>query len=124
MSKALITGITGMVGSHLADYLIEHTDWEIYGVCRWRSPLDNVEHLLDRVNRKDRIYFVMLAVLDSFCTPGYLKLTEVLLSLPPQELKACVMTPGFKSLLLLVKGKVLSFLRGSYEVVEAEAGLT
>ena len=43
MSKALITGITGMVGSHLADYLIEHTDWEIYGVCRWRSPLDNVE---------------------------------------------------------------------------------
>jgi GDP-D-mannose dehydratase len=58
MSKALITGITGMVGSHLADYLIEHTDWEIYGVCRWRSPLDNVEHLLDRVNRKDRIYFV------------------------------------------------------------------
>ena len=66
----------------------------------------------------------MLAVLDSFCTPGYLKLTEVLLSLPPQELKACVMTPGFKSLLLLVKGKVLSFLRGSYEVVEAEAGLT
>ena len=67
---------------------------------------------------------VILAVLDSFCTLGYLKLTEVLLSLPPQELKACVMTPGFKSLFLLVKGKVLSFLRGSYEVVEAEAGLT
>ena len=68
---------------------------------------------------------VILAVLDSFCTLGYLKLTEVLLSLPPQELKACVMTPGFKSLLLLVKGKVLSFSkRDPYEVVEAEAGLT
>ena len=26
--KALITGITGMVGSHLADYLLENTDWE------------------------------------------------------------------------------------------------
>jgi GDPmannose 4,6-dehydratase len=56
--KALITGITGMVGSHLADYLLEHTDWEIFGMCRWRSPLDNVEHLLDRVNRKDRITFL------------------------------------------------------------------
>lgn len=56
-TKALITGITGMVGSHLADYLLDYTDWEIYGVCRWRSPLDNVNHLLDRVNRKDRIFF-------------------------------------------------------------------
>jgi len=29
MAKVLITGITGMVGSHLADYLLEHTDWDI-----------------------------------------------------------------------------------------------
>ena len=58
MSKrALITGVTGMVGSHLADYLLEHTDWEVYGVCRWRSPLDNVSHLLERVNRGDRLFF-------------------------------------------------------------------
>ena len=58
MKKALITGITGMVGSHLADFLLEHTDWDIYGMCRWRSPLGNVEHLLDRANRKDRLHFV------------------------------------------------------------------
>lgn len=58
LKKALITGITGMVGSHLADYLLENTKWEIYGMCRWRSPLDNVEHLLDRVNKKDRISFL------------------------------------------------------------------
>ncbi len=57
MTKALITGITGMVGSHLADFLLANTDWEVYGVCRWRSPMDNVNHLLDRVNKKDRIYF-------------------------------------------------------------------
>ena len=57
MSKALITGITGMVGSHLCDFLLENTDWNIYGVCRWRSPLDNVEHLLERVNQKDRVFF-------------------------------------------------------------------
>ncbi len=55
--KALITGITGMVGSHLCDFLLENTDWDIYGVCRWRSPLDNVGHLLQRVNQKDRVYF-------------------------------------------------------------------
>ncbi|MDD3845744.1 MAG: GDP-mannose 4,6-dehydratase [Syntrophorhabdaceae bacterium] len=56
--RALITGVTGMVGSHLCDFLLEHTDWDIYGMCRWRSPLDNVEHLLDRANRNDRVYFL------------------------------------------------------------------
>lgn len=55
--KALITGITGMVGSHLADFLLEHTDWDIYGMCRWRSPLLNVNHLLSRVNSGDRVFF-------------------------------------------------------------------
>lgn len=55
--KALITGVTGMVGSHLCDFLLESTNWEIYGVCRWRSPLDNVSHLLARVNKRDRLFF-------------------------------------------------------------------
>lgn len=58
VKRVLISGITGMVGSHLADFLLEKTDWEIYGMCRWRSPLDNVGHLLDRANRKDRVHFV------------------------------------------------------------------
>lgn len=58
MTKALITGITGMVGSHLADFLIEHTDWEIYGMCRWRSPLDNISHLIEDINNKKRIHLV------------------------------------------------------------------
>ncbi len=56
--KALITGITGMVGSHLTDYLLEHTDWDIYGLCRWRSPLDNISHLLPRINSSDRVHLV------------------------------------------------------------------
>ena len=47
-----------MVGSHLADFLLENTNWDIYGMCRWRSPLDNVEHLLGRANRKDRVFFI------------------------------------------------------------------
>ncbi len=64
MKRALITGITGMVGSHLADYLLENTDWDIYGMCRWRSPLDNVRHLLGRVNNQDRVYFIDGDLLD------------------------------------------------------------
>ncbi|WP_417504427.1 GDP-mannose 4,6-dehydratase [Marinomonas gallaica] len=56
--RVLITGITGMVGSHLADYILQQTDWDIFGMCRWRSPLDNVSHLLERVNSKDRLFFV------------------------------------------------------------------
>jgi GDPmannose 4,6-dehydratase len=57
-TRAFITGITGMVGSHLADYLIDNTDWEIVGLARWRSPLDNIERHLDRINRGDRIRLV------------------------------------------------------------------
>ena len=56
--RALITGITGMVGSHLADYLLNQTDWEIFGLCRWRSPLDNVSHLVARANRGERLQFL------------------------------------------------------------------
>jgi GDPmannose 4,6-dehydratase len=63
---ALITGITGMVGSHLADFLLANTDWDIHGLCRWRSPLDNIEHLLDRVNRRDRLYLLYGDLLDEF----------------------------------------------------------
>lgn len=55
MTTAFISGITGMVGSHVADYLIENTDWEIHGLLRWRSPLDNISHHIKEVNSKKRI---------------------------------------------------------------------
>ena len=54
--KALITGITGMVGSHLAEYLLQNTNWEIHGLIRWRSPLDNIENIIKNINAKDRVY--------------------------------------------------------------------
>jgi len=56
--NALITGITGMVGSHLVDYLIENTDWDIYGFIRWNDRLDNLEHHFDRINKKDRLFLI------------------------------------------------------------------
>jgi len=56
--NALITGVTGMVGSHLVDYLIENTDWDIYGFIRWNDRLDNLEHHFDKINKKDRIFLI------------------------------------------------------------------
>lgn len=56
MKKAFITGITGMVGSHLTDFLIENTDWEVHGLLRWRSPLDNIEQHLDGINKGERLF--------------------------------------------------------------------
>jgi len=56
--KALISGITGMVGSHLADFLLKETNWNIYGMCRWRSPLDNVSHLVQLANSGSRLNFL------------------------------------------------------------------
>ena len=56
--RALITGITGMVGSHLAEYLFVNTDWDIYGFARWRSPLDNIESLVPYINRGERVFLV------------------------------------------------------------------
>src|SRR6202163_1791096 len=53
--RALITGITGMVGSHLAEFLLERTDWDIVGMCRWRSPLDNLASIAWRINATDRV---------------------------------------------------------------------
>ena len=58
MSNVLITGITGMVGSHLADYLLENTDWKVYGLLRWNDSLENIEHLADEINKKQRIELV------------------------------------------------------------------
>src|SRR5579883_1769254 len=50
-TKVLITGITGMAGSHLADLLLsEQPDCHIYGTHRRRSPLDNLLHIKDRLN--------------------------------------------------------------------------
>ena len=56
--NVLITGVTGMVGSHLVDYLIENTEWNIYGFIRWNDRLDNLEHHFDRINKKDRIFLI------------------------------------------------------------------
>ena len=48
--KAPITGITGFVGSHMAEYLLAtQPKLELVGLVRWRSPKDNIRHLLDAI---------------------------------------------------------------------------
>ena len=39
MKKALITGVTGMVGSHLADYLLTNTSGKFLGPAGGEVPL-------------------------------------------------------------------------------------
>lgn len=55
MKKALITGFTGQVGSQMADFLLENTDYELICLMRWQEPMDNIYHLTDRINKKDRV---------------------------------------------------------------------
>ena len=48
--RVLITGITGFVGSHMVEFLLkEHPDVEIFGTRRWRSRLENLQHLMKRI---------------------------------------------------------------------------
>ena len=48
--RILITGVTGMVGSHLAEYVLnEQPGVEVHGLVRWRSPLDHIEAIKDRI---------------------------------------------------------------------------
>lgn len=70
--RALITGISGFVGSHLAEHLLANTDWQIDGLIRWRSPLENIEALIPLANRGERVRFFY----------GDLK--------DPESLRACV----------------------------------
>ena len=49
--NVLITGITGFAGSHLADYILEnHPDAQVYGMVRWRSRMENIVHIEDRIH--------------------------------------------------------------------------
>lgn len=48
--RALITGITGFAGSHLAEYLLsEQPQVEVFGTYRWRSRMENIAHLEGRI---------------------------------------------------------------------------
>ena len=45
--NTLITGITGFVGSHMADYILKNTNDHIFGFKRWMEDTKNIDHLVD-----------------------------------------------------------------------------
>lgn len=45
--KILITGVTGFVGSHLAELCLARGDADVIGTYRWRSRRENIEHIKD-----------------------------------------------------------------------------
>jgi len=45
--RVLITGVTGFVGSHLAEFCLSRGDVEVVGTYRWRSRRDNIAHIKD-----------------------------------------------------------------------------
>jgi len=47
--RVLITGITGFVGSHLAEYALD-LGAEVWGSCRWRSKTENIDHMRDKLH--------------------------------------------------------------------------
>src|SRR5438045_2875684 len=53
MKKILITGITGFVGSHLAEYCLEKNH-KVYGLKRWHlSKFRNIRHIVDEIELFD-----------------------------------------------------------------------
>ncbi len=46
--RILITGITGFAGSHMAELALDK-GVEVFGTYRWRSRMDNIHHLLNKV---------------------------------------------------------------------------
>lgn len=57
----LITGITGFVGSHMADFILEkEKDSKIYAIKRWRSDAKNIEKII----KSDRVKFIEADLLD------------------------------------------------------------
>jgi GDP-mannose 4,6-dehydratase len=52
--RVLITGVTGFVGSHLAEYILNLNEGHtVYGLCRWRSPRDNLEQCIEKIELVD-----------------------------------------------------------------------
>jgi GDP-4-dehydro-6-deoxy-D-mannose reductase len=48
--RVLITGITGFAGSHLAEYILSnHSKVDVFGIARWRSRMDNIIQIQDKI---------------------------------------------------------------------------
>jgi len=69
MERVLITGITGFVGSHLSEFLLDK-NVEIYGIERWRSKTENIDHI------KDKLKLIKADVRDAHSIENVIKKVE------------------------------------------------
>ncbi len=79
--RVLITGITGFVGSHMADYLIENVpNVEIFAIRRWRSRDDNIRHLYSPEkygdDKQDHVQFIEADLLDRGSLANAVKISK------------------------------------------------
>ncbi|HKA23528.1 MAG TPA: GDP-mannose 4,6-dehydratase [Candidatus Eisenbacteria bacterium] len=49
MRRVLVTGITGFAGSHLVDSMLAKGGVQVFGLLRWRSRTENIEHFRSKV---------------------------------------------------------------------------
>jgi len=69
--KALITGITGFAGSHLADYLIDHEGVEVHGIKRPRSRNEFIRYDI-HYHEGDITDFTSMATIIREIDPDYI----------------------------------------------------
>lgn len=50
--RVLITGISGFVGSHMAEYCLAK-GVEVFGTIRWRSRTENIDHIKKKIKLMD-----------------------------------------------------------------------
>jgi len=85
----LITGITGFVGSHLADFIIKNKkQCKIYGIKRWHlSSMKNLKHIFNKIHffdcditdpisvenliRKNKFDIIFHCAAESFVSPSW-----------------------------------------------------
>ena len=68
--RVLITGITGFVGSHMADYLLKNVpEVKVFATRRWRSRDDNIKHFYG----DDRVKFIEADLTDRGSLHGAIK---------------------------------------------------
>ena len=71
--RVLITGITGFVGRHMADYLLKNVpDVKVFATRRWRSRDDNIKHFYG----DDRVKFIEADLTDRGSLHGAIKMSK------------------------------------------------
>ncbi len=62
MPKILVTGGAGFSGSHLCDYIIDQTDWDlvVWDALTYAGKMENLSRITDDPDRKKRFEFVQL----------------------------------------------------------------